>query len=64
MLPQSHEFNVVFKGIRSADIDITDVRFGHGLSILPWLGFARWRRCPVCVTCQNIQNKLLTYAIN
>jgi len=64
MLPRFHGFRVVFKGIRSPDIDLTDVLLGHGLSIFPWLRVARWRRCPVCVNCQNIQNKLLTYKIN
>ena len=64
MLPQSHEFRVGFKEIRSPDIDITNVRFGHGDSIFPWLRVARWMRCPVCVICQIIQNKVLTYKIN
>ena len=59
MLSPSHEFRVVFKGISSSDIDLTNVLLGHGHRIFRWLRIARRRRCPFYFNCQNIKKKYL-----
>jgi hypothetical protein len=64
MLPPSHEFRLVFKGVRSSDINLTYVPLGQGHGIFPWLRIARRRRCPFYLNCHNILNKVLKYKIN
>jgi hypothetical protein len=63
VLSPSHKFRVLFKGIGSSYIGLTNVLLGHGHRIFTWLRVARWRRCPFCFNCQNIQNKV-KYKIN
>ena len=60
MLLESQEFKLVCKWIRSSDGDLTNVLFGHSHIIIHWLQVTMGKRCPFCVNCQNIQNKVLT----
>ena len=65
MLSQSHGLSVVFKGIRSIDIEILNYAlFGKSHRTAHWLGVVRRRKWPLCFNYQNIQNKVPTYKTN